>query len=48
MKISGQVFFLLSVLFENKVNITSIFGALGKTWRYNFYMGMQNDVNLEK
>ena len=24
-----------------------MFGALGNTWRYNFYMGMQNDMNLE-
>ena len=22
--------------------------ALGNVWRYNFYMGMQNDINLEK
>ena len=25
-----------------------MFGALGNTWRYNFYMGMQNEINIEK
>ena len=25
-----------------------MFGALGNTWRYNFYMGMQNEKKLEK
>ena len=25
-----------------------MFGALGNTWRYNFYMGMQNDMNLDR
>ena len=25
-----------------------MFGVLGNTWRHNFYMGMQNDMILEK
>ena len=25
-----------------------MFGALGNTWRYNFYMVMKNEMNLEK
>ena len=24
-----------------------MFGALGNTWRYKFYMGTQNDMNLD-
>ena len=24
-----------------------MFGALNNTWRYKFYVGMQNDMNLE-
>ena len=25
-----------------------MFGALGSTWRHKFYMGTQNDINLER
>ena len=25
-----------------------MFGALGNTWRYNFYMGMHSSMTLEK
>ena len=25
-----------------------MFGALDNTWRYKAYMGMQNDMNLER
>ena len=25
-----------------------MFGVLGNTWTHNFYMGMQNDMSLEK
>ena len=25
-----------------------MFGALGNTWRYKFYMGTQNDINIER
>ena len=32
---------------KNKEN-NLIFGALGNIWRHNFYMGMQNDMSLEK
>ena len=54
MRISGQVFFLLSVSLacytlsrKNKLN-NIIIRALGNTWRYNFYIGMQGSMQLEK
>ena len=39
-------FFLLSVL-ETNFN-TVMFGVLGNTWRYKFFMAMLNDINLER
>ena len=37
-----------TIFMKTKKLKNNMFGALGNTWRYNFYMGMQNDMNLEK
>ena len=44
-----QTFFCVGLLEKNKKMSNNImFGALGNTWRYKFYIRTQNDMNLER
>ena len=33
---------------NNSINKNIMLVVLGNTWRYNFYMGTQNEMNLER
>ena len=43
-----QFFSASCQLAQIEVITICVIGALGNTWRYTCYMGMQNEINLEK